>query len=105
MLKTVNIGGLNFQRNILILATAGGLLQAAQQLIESEYPADERTEEGITALYNASARGFSDICILLIKASVSVNIRGHWGCALLAASREGHARVVLLLLDNNAIPI
>lgn len=58
---------LKLPKNILILAAAGGLLQAVQQLIESGYPADERAEEGITALYHASARSFSEICILLTK--------------------------------------
>lgn len=76
---------LELPKNILIQAAAVGLLQAVQQLIEFGYPADE-SGKGITTLYNASARGFPDICALLIKASVPVDTkRGHWGCALQAA--------------------
>lgn len=71
-------------------------------MIEFGYPANE-SGKGITALYNASARGFPDICALLIKASVPVDTkRGHWGCALQAASARGHAKIVQLLLSNNA---
>lgn len=48
-------------------------------MIEFGYLAD-KSGKGITTLYKASAPGFLDICVLLIKALVPVDTRkGHWG--------------------------
>lgn len=53
----------------------------------------------------AAARGFGDIAQLLIAAGADVNAVNRDGdTALILASRNGHARVVHILLRSGALP-
>jgi hypothetical protein len=84
-------------------AATNGDAAAVKRLIDTGADVNQRFENGLTVLMNASFAGNVDVVKLLLTAGADANASlGNASTALMAASLAGHASVVRALIDAGA---
>ena len=77
--------------------------ERVRALIDKGANVDVRDKHGVTPLYEASGKGYTEIVKLLLNASADVNAAHTTGLTpLFWASENGHTEVVQLLLEAGA---
>ena len=84
-----------------------GRVDRVRAHLDAGVDANERDEEGVTALHWAAINGHDDCCRLLLARGADVHATGgalhatplHW------CTRQGHVQIMALLLDHGADPL
>lgn len=85
----------------LHIATYYNNLETVRYLLDGNFPADVRDEEGWTALHVSAARGYLEIAVLLVSSGADVNAKTFKGSSPLRIAVFNRARqLVEFLLVN-----
>ncbi|XP_053468724.1 ankyrin repeat and MYND domain-containing protein 2-like isoform X2 [Ictalurus furcatus] len=92
------------EREMLQVAAAGDVQEAAQLLNSKEVRVNCLDENGMTPLMHAAYKGQADLCRLLLQHGADVNCNEHeYGyTALMFASLSGNAEITWMMLDAGA---
>ncbi|PBC33687.1 Ankyrin repeat domain-containing protein [Apis cerana cerana] len=87
----------------LILAAAGGHIEAVTELLQQGADPNARRLTGTTALFFAAQGGYMDIASLLLEQGAIVDSCSIDGAtALFIAAQNGHVRILEVLLEHGA---
>ncbi|KAB5530882.1 hypothetical protein PHYPO_G00134480 [Pangasianodon hypophthalmus] len=92
------------EREMLQVAAAGDVQEAARLLNSKEVRVNCLDENGMTPLMHAAYKGQADVCRLLLQHGADVNCNEHeYGyTALMFASLSGNAEITWMMLDAGA---
>jgi len=90
-------------QTLLQLASAGGHISVARELLDLDANVNARSEEYGSALQAAASEGHEGMVKLLLEKDADVNAQDEYGFSVLhAASKGGYENIVKLLLETKA---